>query len=129
MIRDLDAQWSATAATHDLDKVLSYYSPDAVVMAPNTPAATSSADRRKAWQDVASPTMSLSWKANKVEMARSGEIALVCGTYDAISTDSKVPSDRGKYMVLFKKQPNGDWKCTLDIWNSDLPASAASPRS
>jgi ketosteroid isomerase-like protein len=129
MIRDLDAQWSATAATHDVDKVVSYYSADAIVMAPNAASATTSEDRRKAWLNVASPTMTISWKANKVEMARSGEMAVVCGTYDGTSTDSKVPSDHGKYMELFKKQPNGDWKCTLDIWNSDMPAPAPGPKS
>jgi ketosteroid isomerase-like protein len=33
-------------------------------------------------------------------------------------------NDRGKYLAVWKKQPDGTWKCVMDIWNSDLPASA-----
>ena len=128
-VRDLDAQWSAAAAAHDVDKVVSYYSADAVVMPPNLPAATTAEARRKAWEDAGNPSLTLSWKATKVEMARSGEMAVVTGTYDAVSTDSKIPGDHGKYMELLKKQPNGDWKCTLDIWNSDMTAPSAPTKS
>ena len=128
-IKDLDAQWSASAAAHDLDKVVSYYSTDAIVMAPNMASATTAEARRKTWEDVVNPSLSISWKATKVEMARSGEMAVVSGTYDTTSKDSKIPSDHGKYMELFKRQPNGDWKCTLDIWNSDLAAPAAGTKS
>jgi ketosteroid isomerase-like protein len=41
----------------------------------------------------------------------------------------KPVNDHGKYVVVWEKQRDGNWKCGTDIWNSDLPAppAAASP--
>ena len=30
-------------------------------------------------------------------------------------------TDKGKYLVVLKRQADGSWKVALDIWNSDLP--------
>jgi ketosteroid isomerase-like protein len=27
-----------------------------------------------------------------------------------------------KWVAVYKKQPDGTWKCVVDIWNSDQPA-------
>jgi ketosteroid isomerase-like protein len=29
--------------------------------------------------------------------------------------------DKGKYLVVMKRQVDGSWKVAVDIWNSDLP--------
>jgi ketosteroid isomerase-like protein len=39
-LRDLDAQWSAAAGAKDVDKTVSYYAADAIVMPPNASSAT-----------------------------------------------------------------------------------------
>lgn len=31
-------------------------------------------------------------------------------------------TERGKYLIVLKRQPDGSWKVALDIWNSDSPA-------
>ena len=55
-LRDLDAQWSAAAGTKDLDKTVSYYSDDAIVMPPNTSAARTKEAIRNVLKDfLASP--------------------------------------------------------------------------
>src|SRR5678815_913152 len=73
-LRDLDAQWSAAAGAKDLDKTVSFYSDDAIVMPPNAPGATTKEAIRSIWKEVvASPGAALSWKATKVEVARSGD--------------------------------------------------------
>jgi hypothetical protein len=46
-LRKLDSQWSAAAAAKNLDQVVSYYSSDAVVLAPNMPLANSGGAIRK----------------------------------------------------------------------------------
>jgi ketosteroid isomerase-like protein len=125
-LRDADAQWSAAAGAKDLDKTVSYYSPDANVMPPNTSAATTKEAIRKIWQDLlASPGVAISWKATKVEVAKSGDIGFVSGTYELNVNDAsgKPVPDRGKYLEVWEKQADGKWKCGSDIWNSDLPAT------
>ena len=126
-LRDLDAQWSAAAGAKDLDKAVSYYSNDATVMPPNASAARTKEAIRKVWQDLlASPGLSISWKATKVEVAKSGDLACLSGTYELTINDpsGKQLNDHGKYVEVWEKQAEGKWKCGADIWNSDLPASA-----
>jgi ketosteroid isomerase-like protein len=73
-----------------------------------------------------SPGAAISWKATKMEVAKNGDLACVSGTYEETMTDAsgKPSRDRGKYVEIFKKQPDGTWKSIVDIWNSDLPAPA-----
>jgi uncharacterized protein (TIGR02246 family) len=129
-LRDLDAQWSAAASAKDLDKTVSFYSDDAIVMPPNAPSATTRETIRSAWKEMlTTPGAAVSWKATKVEVAKSGDLACVSGTYEETTTDAsgKPVNDRGKYVEVWEKQADGKWKCGADIWNSDLPATAPAP--
>jgi ketosteroid isomerase-like protein len=125
-LRDADAEWSKAAGAKDLDKTVSFYSDDAIVMPPNASAATTMDAIRSAWKEMlASPGLVISWKAIKVEVAKSGEIGFVSGTYEVTMNDASgnPVNDRGKYLEVWEKQPDGSWKCGADIWNSDLSAS------
>ncbi len=51
-LRDLDAQWSAAAGAKDLDKTVSFYSDDAVVMPPNASSATTRETIRSTWKEM-----------------------------------------------------------------------------
>ena len=129
-LRGLDALWSKTAGSKDLDKTVSFYADDAVVLAPNMPIAASKDAIRKIWKELLeSPGASVSWKASKVEVAQSGDLAYVTGSYEVGMKDAsgKPINDHGKYVAVFKKQTDGKWKCVLDTWNSDLPATAPAP--
>ena len=125
-LRDLDAQWSAAAAAKDVDKTVSFYSDDAIVMPPNALAATTKAAIRNLWSSLlTSPGVNMNWKTTKVEVSKSGDMAYASGTYQLTMNDpsGKSVNDRGKYLVVWEKQANGVWKCGADIWNSDLPAT------
>jgi uncharacterized protein (TIGR02246 family) len=129
-LRDLDAHWSAAAAAKDLEKTISFYSPDALVLPTNAPAATTREAIRNTWKELlASPGLAISWKTTRVEVAKSGDIAYTTGTYELTMNDANgTPiNDRGKYVEVWKKQADGKWKVVADIWNSDLPVSAAAP--
>ena len=124
-LRDLDAQWSAAAAAKDLDKTVSFYSDDAVVMPPNAPSATTKEAIRKIWGDLlASPGVAISWKATKVEVAKSGDMACLIGTYEMTMKDGS--KDKGKYCEVWEKKAGGKWKVATDMFSSDLPAQPAS---
>ena len=126
-LRDADAQWSKAAEAKDLDKTVSYYADDAIVMPPNASAATTKEAIRSAWKEMlTTPGAAISWKATKVQVAQAGDLAYVSGTYEETMTDASGQSvkDHGKYVEIFKKQADGTWKVVADIWNSDLPASA-----
>ena len=129
-VRDADAQWSKDAGAKDVDKTVSYYAEGAVVMPPNASAATTKEAIRSAWKEMlTTPGAAISWKAAKVEVAKSGDLAYVSGTYEETMTDAsgKSVQDHGKYVEVWEKQADGTWKVVADIWNSDLPASGPAP--
>lgn len=121
---------SAAAGAKNLDKVVSYYADDAAVFAPNAAAATTKEAIRSAWKDVLAPAgASSGWKATRVEVAKSGDLAYTSGTYDGtmIGADGKPAKDSGNYLTVWKKQADGTWKILVDTWATDLPAAAAKP--
>lgn len=122
-IRDLDARWSKVAAARDVDATVSYYSDDASFLAPNAPIAGDKQSIRAAWASLLTPDTSLSWQANKAEVARSGDLAYVVGTYQLITKDAqgKPMTDHGKFVEVWKKQADSKWKVVADIFNSDVP--------
>jgi ketosteroid isomerase-like protein len=129
-LREADDAWSKAAASKDLDKTVSYYSADAIVLPPNVPIATTKEAIKKIWGDMfASPGFVISWKATKVEVAKSGDLGFVSGTYELTMNDAsgKPVTDKGKYVEVWEKQADGKWKCGTDTWNSDLPASPSEP--
>lgn len=129
-VRDANAAWSDAAAAKDLEKTLSYYADDAVVLPAHQPAAATKAAIRNLWTNMmAIPGLEISWKASNVEIAKSGEMAYLHGTYQFSANDAsgKPVPDHGKYLVVWKKQASGNWKVAADIWNSDLRVPAQSP--
>jgi ketosteroid isomerase-like protein len=128
-LKNLDAEWSKAAGAKDLDKTASYYSDDALVLPPNLPAIQGKQQARGMWQGMFSvPGFGGGWKVSKVEVARSGDLGYVTGTYELSETDEggKPVTDKGKYLEVWKKQPDGSWKCIIDMFNSDLPSGVPS---
>jgi len=122
-VRDADAAWSKAAGAKDLDKTVSFYADDAIVLPPNEAAVTSKDGIRNLWKGFIDSVTDITWKATRVEMAKSGDMACLTGTYEMTMKDGT--KDHGKYCEVWEKK-GGTWKCGTDIWNSDLPAAPAS---
>jgi uncharacterized protein (TIGR02246 family) len=125
-IRDADAQWSKTAGTGDLDGTVAYYTDDATVLSPNAPMTTGKQAIRAVWAELLGPGTSIAWQASKVEVARSGDLSYIMGTYQLTMKDPQgnPVNDKGKFVEVWKKQADGKWKVVADILNSDLPVAA-----
>lgn len=125
-VRAADAEWAKAAASKDLNATVAYYSDDASLLGPNEPIASDKESIREAWNSLLGPDTSLTWQATKVDVARSGEMAYIMGTYQMATSaaGSKPLADRGKFVEVWKKQADGNWKCVADIFNSDLAVAA-----
>ena len=127
-IQALDEQWSATAAKNDVEGTIAFYADDAVLLPGNAPIARDRKLIRESWAGLLGPDTAVSWKVSKVEVAKSGELGYLYGTYSLAIRDPKggAPvSDTGKLVEIWKKQADGKWKCIVDTYNSDLPAAPA----
>ena len=130
LLRDLDAQWAKTAATKDVERTIAYYSDTAIVLPPNATSAATKEAIRNGWKEMfASPGFVITWQPTKVQVGKAGEMAWVSGTYELTMNDAsgKPIDDRGKYLEVWEKQTDGNWKCAADMWNSDLAPSTQAP--
>jgi len=130
LLRDLDTKWAKAAATKDVEQTIAFYSDDAVVFPPNATSAATKEAIRNGWKEMfASSGFVISWQPTRVQVGKSGEMAWVSGTYELTMNDAsgKPSNDRGKYLEVWEKQTDGNWKCTADMWNSNLAASSPAP--
>ena len=123
-IRKADTDSLQAIAAKQLDTTVAFYDDAASLFIPNAPMVAGKEEIRKAWtQMFAVPGFTLSPKTTKIEIARSGDLAYMQGTYDATANGA---TDHGKFVVVWEKKTNGAWKIAADIWNSDMPAAAPS---
>ena len=122
-IRSADAQWSKAASAKDLDRTVSFYAPDAVEMPPNVAALVGREAIRTIWnEEFKDPAFSPSWQVKVIEVSRSGDLGYVRGTYEAFYTAAGARvRDHGKFLTIWKKQPDGAWRVAVDTYNSDAP--------
>ena len=105
----------------------SYFAEDASVLPPNAPIVAGREAIRGLWSEFFSvPGSSLSWQASDTQVSRAGDLGYTIGTYKLTQDDpaGNPATDRGKYVTIWKKQKDGQWKIALDIWNSDQPPPA-----
>lgn len=118
----MDEDWSAAAATRDVERIVSFYAEDATACPPNEPAAVGRAAVKKTWAAYfADPGFTVSWKTTKAEVAQSGELGFTSGTYESSmkGPDGKPVKEKGKYICIWKKDKDGKWKAAHDMWNAD----------
>jgi uncharacterized protein (TIGR02246 family) len=126
-IRDNEAQWNRDFAAKDVDKLVAHYAEDAVLMSPGMrPASGRDAIRAALKEMVGDSSLSLKFHADKVEVAKSGDMGYSQGTYEMTMTDpgSKKPvNDKGAYVTVYRKASDGSWKAVSDIASSaTMPA-------
>lgn len=65
----------------------------------------------------------LSWQPVGAEVAYSGELGYTWGAYEAraLGKDGRTASSFGKYVSVWRRQPDGAWKVILDIGNPSPP--------
>ncbi len=118
----VDEDWSKVAASKDVDKVVAFYTDDAIAYPPNEPVAIGRAAVKKVWAAyLALPDFAISWKTAHAEVASSGDVGLTAGSYELSfkGPDGKPVAEKGKYLCTWKKQKDGTWKAVHDMWNSD----------
>lgn len=121
----IDSTWSALATqSKDVEKIVSYWSDDAVVIPPGEPPVKGKDALRKMVGDMSSiPGFSLSWRSTDVHFSPDGKIAYMYGENlfsmnDSTGNKISIP---GRGYTIWRKESNGDWKCVVDIWNNPPP--------
>ena len=123
-IRAADAAWLSAYAAKDVDRSLAFFDEQGSMLVPNTPILTGrDAIAKFMARGFALEDYRITWHPNKAGVASSGELGYTSGTYTMSFKDAsgKTISDNGKYLMVWKRQTNGEWKILFDTSNSDLP--------
>jgi ketosteroid isomerase-like protein len=119
-IRAETQEYVETTLARDWDRWVKFYTEDAVFMLPNQPALVG----REAILQWAQTSALSELTLTPLEIDGRGDLAYIKGTYSLEMTIEGLPepiSDRGKYVVILRRQPDGSWPAVVDIINSDLP--------
>jgi ketosteroid isomerase-like protein len=131
-ITDDVLRWKSDFNTKDLDKLLSHYADDTVVVIPGMPVAKNAETRRAAIKEMISdPALNISvLDCPRVEVAKSGDYGFAQCTYAMTVTDpgtKKPMNDKGSVVEVYKKQADGSWKSVSDIAASEVPPPPPAP--
>jgi uncharacterized protein (TIGR02246 family) len=107
----------------DIAAVAAMYDTGAVVLAPNAPVMRGRQNIEALWNGARQQGFrTLNLAVNSVEAA--GNHAIELGSYTLViqpSGQAEV-TDRGKYMVVWRRQADGSWKLYRDMFNTSMPA-------
>jgi ketosteroid isomerase-like protein len=124
-----DAEWAAlTSGGKDIEGILSYWTDDAVVIPPDLPVIIGKTALREYVQaSLQIPGFSISWKSSDATLSPDGRLAYMFGDNRVTMNgpDGKLMTIPGRGVTIWRKEPDGAWRCAVDIWNG-APAAARS---
>lgn len=124
-----DKPWQTAITAHDVEKSISYWGEDAVVMPPGqTSVVGKAALRIWATEAFKIPGFSVRWDTSAVTVAPGGDMAYALArTFTTVpGPDGRLTVIPGKATTVWRKGADGSWKCVVDIWNDLAPP--AKPR-
>ena len=121
------AAYEKAAGAQDAAAIAKLYTPDGVEMPPNAPAAKGRAAIEAYHKAFAQQYMVHGITLKATETQVRGDTAVDIGTYTQslmLQKGGGMVDDKGKYIVLLKKDASGAWLLTHAIYNSDMPPPA-----
>ena len=123
-IAKVAAAYQTAAGSQDSAAIAKLYAPDGVEMPPNAPPAKGRPAIEAFHKAFAQQWMMHGMTITSTETKISGDTAYDVGTYKQSLMPQRggpVVDDKGKYVVLLKKDASGSWWITHAIYNSDNP--------
>jgi uncharacterized protein (TIGR02246 family) len=128
-IRAVVDSFTTALRNNDFTTAASWYAENGVIMPPNAPAVEGRAGIQKALEGfgrvsaVSQPV---------VEVEGVGDLAYARVNYDATFTPAGMTApitDKGKVLIVLRKQPDGKWRTIRGMHSSDLPAPGSMPKA
>ena len=115
---DLEAKFAADTARGGGPAFASWFAPDAVTLA-NGKAPVVGHDAIAAAATWSPKEYQLTWTPEGARTSAAGDMGFTWGHYDGVSKDrdGNAVKTSGRYMTVWKKQPDGSWKVVLDASN------------
>jgi uncharacterized protein (TIGR02246 family) len=121
-LREADTAYLAAVNAKDTEAFLAFYAADAVMFAPNAPAATGlDAIRAMATEMFGMEGMTVNVTSVRVDAWAEMGYSRATAAVTVPGPDGMPMAESGPDVHVWKKQADGSWKIVIDIWNSDVP--------
>jgi ketosteroid isomerase-like protein len=104
----------------DVETILGFYAPDAVVLPPNSPAVNGPVAIRQLWESLlAAGYRNAEFELDEIE--HWGDVALVIGRYKVQipNRPGGIEEDSGKYVGHWRRMSDGKVRVNVSMWYSD----------
>lgn len=116
-IQSMEDAYAEAANANDAEAIAAYFADDAVRLPPNQPMIKGKEDIIANLKENVADDDGGTIKFEIVDLYAAGDYAVEIGSW--VSTDTAGTETTGKYMSLFEKQEDGQYKCIRDIWNAN----------
>ncbi|HVE71228.1 MAG TPA: DUF4440 domain-containing protein [Thermoanaerobaculia bacterium] len=122
-IEQTNVRFSDAFNRGDMAALAAMYDTGAVVLAPNAPPMRGRQNIEALWTGARQQGFkTLNLTVNSVEVVGSHAIELGSYTLVIQPQGQGEMTDRGKYMVLWRRQADGTWKLYRDMFNTSMPS-------
>ena len=121
-LMQLSRDWSKSAATDSIEKTISYWAEDAIVMSPGEPALKGKQAIRGMIEGSSKiPGFRISWEPLSVVVSKSGDMAYMIEQNQITVNDSlgNPITQYNKSVTIWRKESDGSWKNVVDMWNAE----------
>ena len=123
-VEEWNKEFSAAMIANDKATMLSFYADDAYSLPSYSPMLVGKMAIEKSMNmDDSSGMKILSFKFNTKDIWMNDDQVCEVGTYDLSMTMGNTDNptkDHGKYLTVYQKQKDGNWKIKADMWNTNL---------
>ena len=125
-VRRIGLDWVLACNTKHLDDLLELYIADAIVLRSNYPPVRGAPAIREFFFGALDAGLG-EVEVDPIRVEVAGDMAYEAGRCKALvpGAAGKRREERGKYLWVFARQSNGEWKLASDCWSSDLTLTTA----
>lgn len=124
-----EARWNRAYAERDAEALAAMYADDAALANPGEPLVRGKdAIGQATAAFAADPNLKVTFEANRIQVADSGDLAYTRGRYVLTMTDadsSKPVTSTGHYLTVWQKQADGSWKAVEDFITPGAPMAVS----
>jgi ketosteroid isomerase-like protein len=70
---------------------------------------------------LAIPGFRISWSSSDAEVSGDGTLGFVLSSNEILmdGPDGQPVINRGRAVTVWRREPGGEWRCAVDIWNAE----------
>jgi len=117
-----DSQWVAAAECRDVERILEFWTDDAIVYPPGLPPIVGKAALRSYVQSsLAIPGFRITWTSSDARVSPDGQLAYLLSqnAITAPAAAGQLTTTRGRGITVWRRESDGEWRCAVDIWNAE----------